>query len=876
MALIGMVVALFIVTALVVAMMSQSTSSFFSLAHKSSGKRAFYLAESGFRYAAAHIKNDADLKDDLHLHPPFSLTKNAGSFDLFLFPHHLITTGLTAAGSTELKVETPGGYDSGSGDALTFPGGSVKKIRIVSESVNYDKVHDYGTVALTDLTDAATGKHTAEVTFKGINPPISQALLAGATILTVAQGIDENQTISEGGDLSLKAGTATAFPKRNGTFRIPGDPVLYRYAEKDDTTSTLKNIDSPLEDSFTPFEVSSGANLFLERFVRIKSVGKFQDTTRTLTYHMPMATPEATVTFEDRFDDPTLSNWQAASQGTFVAPSGKLEVAGTTPSAAGEGAQIQLKAGAEAPVDLERSWKYGNRGYLSYDAQVKVGFDPIPDDDYMAGLSFRVSDTTATTEKKQYGLSFMCADEVSSISKNLVPTKNSVHQTGKELLVFWQQTGPGDSDLTWLAYKDMNPTFYYDDMEPSGSSTKTSLFKNEKQIILLSSGWEEEASWGITSESKRSGQYSYHDSPSSPYGNDWDRSLISPQLSLNDVNNATLLFWHRYNILEEPDEYGTVEIYTNKSGSGIWHPIPTKYSGSQDDWAPVEIDLSPYLPASDIRIKFRLRTNASGTADGWYIDDVTISKRIPIQNSTLVARVQESPIIAFKGKDLEGRGIQNGDTVCEVGGGWSCRVDGDPIITSGDWTSGVFGILSLRNLNEDGDPPTTGDAIRVIGATADATVLSYSNKENLIRAFIGDKIGEGTPNGSGLDYIKAAHPVDTIRWPPANVTSWTASQDYFTLVQWDDVNPSTHQDWSDVEGGSAISKDSFSWISSIDEPGAIIRTNTLVTPDLAEPFSRSELGLHAFGSGATNVYFDDFAVRLKIGAKRQYVPVVQQ
>lgn len=47
-------------------------------------------------------------------------------------------------------------------------------------------------------------------------------------------------------------------------------------------------------------------------------------------------------------------------------------------------------------------------------------------------------------------------------------------------------------------------------------------------------------------------------------------------------------------------------------------------TGSQAGWHQAAIDLTPFVGQS-IRLGFQLVSDASGTADGWYIDDVVVS-----------------------------------------------------------------------------------------------------------------------------------------------------------------------------------------------------------------------------------------------------------
>jgi hypothetical protein len=92
--------------------------------------------------------------------------------------------------------------------------------------------------------------------------------------------------------------------------------------------------------------------------------------------------------------------------------------------------------------------------------------------------------------------------------------------------------------------------------------------------------------------------------------------------------------------------------------------------------------------------------------------------------------------------------------------------------------------------------------------------------------------------------------------------NWTAAQDYFRLIQWDEVNDANVTD--------------LAVVTSPDEPGAILRHHQtdLQSPGMDTTLNQPELGLHSYGDGAANVYFDDFGVQLYI--RQDYTFPLQQ
>ena len=137
-------------------------------------------------------------------------------------------------------------------------------------------------------------------------------------------------------------------------------------------------------------------------------------------------------------------------------------------------------------------------------------------------------------------------------------------------------------------------------------------------------GWGGDAPWALTTASAHSGQQAWTDSPGGNYQNDLNIALWSPwpPLDLTKAASATLIFWHRY-------------AFASGDGGNVWvcpengDCIHLKsFTGSQAGWQQAAIDLTPFVGQS-IRLSFQLVSDASETADGWYIDDVAVFTAAP-------------------------------------------------------------------------------------------------------------------------------------------------------------------------------------------------------------------------------------------------------
>ena len=138
-------------------------------------------------------------------------------------------------------------------------------------------------------------------------------------------------------------------------------------------------------------------------------------------------------------------------------------------------------------------------------------------------------------------------------------------------------------------------------------------------------GWGGDVSWARTTASARSGMYAWTDSPGGNYQNDVNTGLWSSwsPLDLTEIDSATLTFWHRYDFGR--GDRGNVWVH-EKSEDGSWTAeavVMRTFTGTNPTWQQTSIDLSPFV-GEQIRLSFQVLSDARGTADGWYIDDVAV------------------------------------------------------------------------------------------------------------------------------------------------------------------------------------------------------------------------------------------------------------
>ncbi|MCF8109851.1 MAG: hypothetical protein K9J85_00025 [Desulfobacteraceae bacterium] len=430
------------------------------------------------------------------------------------------------------------------------------------------------------------------------------------------------------------------------------------------------------------------------------------------------------------------------------------------------------------------------------------------------------------------------------------------------MVVLWERNDDTTNleNWTWLAYHVLpedsyiGPRIYFqDNMEDTAESDLK---------------WDDYGGeWDITATDSHSGDQSWDNDPfSGGCGTDYNR-LASVDFSLLDATSPSLSFWHHYSITGSTD--GGLQISTD--GGNNWQDLEA-YNGNENRWTREIIDLSDYAGEEQVRIRFAL--DIGNQTPDWNIDDVKVYEGEGLNWPTLLVSVKEAESISFNNGSSS---INSGDTVYQEDAGGSgtasATVYTDPVIDQGSWSGGnAQGDILLRDISGTFQ---TGQDLLVNGEVC-ANLTSLNNKQNYIRAYIGDQQEHGTAGTDPLDRQRLANPRGGVNWQPRDVDDTYDGNDYYTLVQWDEVN-------------GDLDPTSISQMGTGNEEDAVIRTNrvTGTSPAGSFPETRPELGLHTWGWGSSdgepdqgevpNIYFDDFAVRLDdVVTSGGFAPAIQE
>mgnify|MGYP005842030025 CR=1 FL=1 len=207
------------------------------------------------------------------------------------------------------------------------------------------------------------------------------------------------------------------------------------------------------------------------------------------------------------------------------------------------------------------------------------------------------------------------------------------------------------------------------------------------------SGWSLSGQWHRDTCKKHSGNYSFKAGSTSCPGK-YNNSTTSNLTWTQDINlgsaghNYHLRFWEYY---DTEAGYDFLRVQISTDGGISWATLGTQYSGQSNGWIQKDYDLSTY--SGNVRLRFQFYTDSSLNAEGWYIDDIEISKYVSC-----------APLIEYQNSNFK-------DTCNGTGSG-----GGDGIIDAGEDVN-----LQITLYN-NGATPATGVSATISSTTPGVTI----------------------------------------------------------------------------------------------------------------------------------------------------------
>ena len=485
-----LIVAMVVFSALAAALVPLFSASTLHWLDANQDTRAYFLAESGYRYAAGEYRHSTvknQTLENLHDAPAYVLLNNQGQFDIKVYPYFLATTASHDQGTASLSTKFPGGKPSDSIDpdyAIPDEG----NLLVGGNSYNYTD-YDDGTGVFT----LASGILNDE----GLEAD-ADVFLAGLTA-RATPGTEE-VVIGRGGDLYME--DASFFPPKNGVIKILGEYYTYKTRNLTTTPHRLEFIRSgrELDGDFSLTahgEGESPRKVILIPFIQVQSEGTFDQTSRKITYYIPLPDSSAGGSSDgeggnevvDNFDGPDLSpEWSNVfPEAVFAIENQALvlkEPAVLDPYGYGMTMLYRESLLVFDDPGLESEWEDSGR-LLDYNVQVKIKAGASVEK-YSAGLAFRVG-YNDSGDLNNYGISFTRARDNSGypdedgIPREMVDLKYG-YDLSPPLLELWQRRKTGSLlSFYYLAYVELPTSF-----KPDWTTLLVRI--NEGPSITCSSG----------------------------------------------------------------------------------------------------------------------------------------------------------------------------------------------------------------------------------------------------------------------------------------------------------------------------------------------------------------------------------------------------
>lgn len=785
------------------------------------GERAYYVAESGFRFAAAMSRDASHFwgLDYREREDPYIEIPSGGRFKLELTNISEEENYHDAATLTDTNLPT---VDLDEADE-----------RYLILNPQYDeenlKLSKYG----------AFRYNGSWYRYQGYERSDSSVTLNKILSVTSKRKVKEAGTDADGLYLLLERGPYVA----NNDWNFEYDNVVYGYGSyssnklrditKDgvdlDTLEDLENEFPPeitlIFKSKTPFTVSVDDEIVFAPILQVKSEGEYPgsglfNVKRMVTYLWPGGIPKAPPT--DPGDDDTPGDLYIeptelvdnnvfknnASTGEWVVMEvGEPANDALTVDKSTGGVRVETVIGYSSdPNPFYVAWMNAGN-FLTYDAQVKISMgEPtgdtftVPEDNtgYLAGISFRVrADNYNVGKWRQFGLSFF--------------------KPGMETTAFNDDDGIPASLVPTGVYDNLvNGTY-----EPGtiGCYNKTAGGRTKVAYYRCNAGASEVC------------------------------TVATSGLSDNWVpyNMPMILLWERGHRNVDGDEWIAYARLSTEGGAPIVSDI------IDDDTGELPRDANDNL--------------ADGTLKAW---------------STLILRIVEAASIKIKETATT---KEVGDSITDDNTGKAAKVikiindrDGNIVFLLNNVEEGFSRPSRVEGIDTDA---TWGYRQRdnyIWAFFADTD--EHPNANDIA---IGDDERHANPRltndeAQNPESIDQTSENQKIFWPEKNIQEWGAylprdnpailiKNDFSRLVQWEGSDSGTNDNYTVHIMGTG------------KEEKAILRTSIFLTDGYAT--FPSEFGLHAIGANAVNTYFDDIAITfhrsLYTGEEQEdypYIPVI--
>ena len=300
---------------------------------------------------------------------------------------------------------------------------------------------------------------------------------------------------------------------------------------------------------------------------------------------------------------------------------------------------------------------------------------------------------TANLEAKQYTLRFRKDDGM------------RIWIGGVAIYDSWSWSPDRDNWVT----RTFTPTAGHNDiiveMFDNSSGARAHVFLLD-DVSMLDEG---DCSWAISDEAYRSPPTAWSDSPGTNYApNSYCILALRGYIDLRGSSNPKLEFWDRYNLAN----YTYARVGLSVAGTSNWTDFDLHYNESNLGWTRQTFDLSNFADPDGpgpnlgrdfsnelVEIRFILYSYSWSTADGWWIDDITVKEEVIRRYTVGFADDMESASHWYPG----GTWTRSNEQVHSGSAAWSDS-PGDHYQHGSNNTLELDGVIVLDNAQLEGNP----------------------------------------------------------------------------------------------------------------------------------------------------------------------------
>ena len=251
--------------------------------------------------------------------------------------------------------------------------------------------------------------------------------------------------------------------------------------------------------------------------------------------------------------------------------------------------------------------RYGSSSSIEYDAVSAL------EDAGILLIASAGNDAINNDATPHYPSDYDCANVIAVASSTDDDTLSSFSNYG---LTSVDLAAPGSSILSTVAL-------------PATGSSATLLYDDFENGL---GDWTADSPWALTSADAYGGSWSLTDSPGGDYGANVDAAVFSAPIDLSSYAGVPVVL--QFNIKADCAS-GDYFYVAFKPSDTFTYTINYGSVSTSDSWARIAVLVPEDAKSAQTRVGFSITTSASGSADGVYLDNISLRSPVDVEATSL-------------------------------------------------------------------------------------------------------------------------------------------------------------------------------------------------------------------------------------------------